>query len=100
MTGKTTLPGPDVSWKDITEGCAIYGGGTSAEVRTGDWRIMKPVFHEDKCRQCLLCAPCCPDMSIPVDKSGKRGDFDYYYCKGCGICANVCPFDAISMEKD
>ena len=58
-----------------------------------------PVFHADKCKQCLLCVPYCPDGSIPV-KGEYRLDFDYYYCKGCGICANVCPFDAIEMKKE
>ena len=57
---------PDVTWKDITPGCNIYEGGTSSVVETGDWRTMKPVIDWDKCRQCLLCAPVCPDMSIPV----------------------------------
>ena len=74
---------PDVTWKEITPGCNIYEGG--------DW---------DKCRQCLLCAPVCPDMSIPVNGEGKREDFDYFFCKGCGICANTCPFGAITMVKD
>ena len=83
---------PDVTWKDITPGCNIYEGGTSSVVETGDWRTMKPVIDWDKCRQCLLCAPVCPDMSIPVNGEGKREDFDYFFCKGCGICANTCPF--------
>ena len=52
----------------------------------------------DKCRQCLLCAPVCPDSSIPV-KNGKRLDFDYDHCKGCGICAKACPFGAITMKE-
>ena len=91
---------PDVTWKDITPGCNIYEGGTSSVVETGDWRTMKPVIDWDKCRQCLLCAPVCPDMSIPVNGEGKREDFDYFFCKGCGICANTCPFGAITMVKD
>ena len=81
-------------------GCNIYEGGTSSVVETGDWRTMKPVIDWDKCRQCLLCAPVCPDMSIPVNGEGKREDFDYFFCKGCGICANTCPFGAITMVKD
>ena len=91
---------PDVTWKDITPGCNIYEGGTSAMVETGDWRTMKPVIDWDKCKQCLLCAPVCPDMSIPVNQEGKREDFDYFFCKGCGICANTCPFGAITMVKN
>ena len=90
----------NVTWKDITVGCAIYEGGTSQDVQTGDWRTEKPILDWDKCKQCLLCVPVCPDMSIPVDAEGKRKDFDYFFCKGCGICANVCPFKAITMVKD
>lgn len=88
-----------VTWKDITPAGIITGGGTSKAFLTGDWRNMRPVLDEDKCRQCLLCAPVCPDSSIPV-RDGKRGQFDYDHCKGCGVCARVCPFDAIHMEKE
>ena len=90
---------PDVKWQDITLACDVFEGGTSAAIETGDWRTIKPVIDWDKCKQCLLCAPVCPDMSIPVLADGKRGDFDYFFCKGCGICANACPFNAISMVK-
>ena len=76
---------PDVTWKEITPGCNIYEGGTSATVETGDWRTMKPIIDWDKCKQCLLCVPVCPDMSIPVSAEGKREDFNYFFCKGCGI---------------
>lgn len=89
-----------ISWKEITPGGAIYEGGTSAAIKTGDWRSMKPVFVADKCKQCLLCAPVCPDMAIPIGGDGKRGDFDFFYCKGCGICYKVCPFGAIEFVKN
>ncbi|OUP70310.1 ferredoxin [Anaerotruncus colihominis] len=91
---------PSVTWKEITPGCNIFEGGTSQVVETGDWRTIKPVIDWAKCKQCLLCAPVCPDMSIPVNKEGKREDFDYFFCKGCGICANACPFGAITMVRD
>ena len=90
---------PDVTWKDITPGCNIYEGGTSSVVETGDWRTMKPVIDWDKCRQCLLCAPVCPDMSIPVNGEGKREDFDYFFCKGCGICAAFCPKSVLAVSE-
>ncbi len=87
-----------VSWKDITPGGEIYEGGTAAAIKTGEWRTDTPKFIADKCKQCLLCAPVCPDCSIPV-VDGKRGEFDLDHYKGCGICAKVCPFGAIEMMK-
>lgn len=89
----------DIKWQDITPGGVVYEAGSAERFRTGDWRSNRPIFIEEKCKQCLLCAPCCPDSSIPV-KDGKRLDFDMEHCKGCGICAKACPFDAIKMVKE
>ena len=85
-------------WQDLTPGGEIYEGGTSRLTMTGTWRSNTPVWDEKKCKQCLVCAPFCPDSSIPV-KEGKRAEFDYDHCKGCGICMNVCPFKAIEMKE-
>ena len=84
--------------QDLTEGLMMFAGATSKYFNTGEWRTNTPVFIADKCKQCLLCAPVCPDGSIPV-KDSKRADFDYDHFKGCGICANVCPFGAIVMME-
>ncbi len=83
---------------DLTEGLMIFAGGTAAQFSTGEWRTETPVFIEEKCKQCLLCAPVCPDSCIPV-KDGRRGAFDLDHCKGCGICVKSCPFDAIIMKE-
>ena len=83
-------------WTDITEGGFVLGEGNSEFFNTGDWRVRAPIWHQDKCKQCLLCFPVCPDSSIPV-KDGKRREFDLMHCKGCAICAKVCPFGAISV---
>ena len=88
-----------ITWQELTTGVEIYEPATSLLVETGDWRVNVPVFKEDKCKQCLLCVPFCPDSSIPV-KDGKRLDFDFKHCKGCGICVEVCPFDAIDFVKE
>ena len=80
----------------LTEGLMIFAGGTSKEFNTGEWRTNTPIFDEKKCKQCLLCAPACPDAAIPV-KDSKRAEFDYDHCKGCGICVKACPFGAIHM---
>ena len=89
--------GVKTKWQDLTEGMIVAGAGTSKDFLTGEWSTRKPEFMEDKCKQCLLCVPVCPDSSIPV-KDMKRGAFDYDHCKGCGICVKVCPFGAITME--
>lgn len=90
---------PEISWKEITPGGTIYETGNAEHFNTGDWRTMKPIFKEEKCKQCLLCAPACPDSSIPV-KGSKRLDFNFGHCKGCGVCVKVCPFDAIDFVKE
>lgn len=87
-------------WQDLTPGGTMIDAGNSLEFKTGDWRSIKPIYIEEKCKQCGLCFPVCPENAIPVNKEQKREDFNYDYCKGCGICANVCPFDAIEMKEE
>jgi len=85
-------------WREMTEGLQMYEPGTSKSFMTGEWRTSTPVWDREKCKQCLLCIPYCPDSCIrAVDN--KRQEFDYDHCKGCGICAKVCPFKAIVMEE-
>ncbi len=88
-----------IPWEKMTTGCEIYESGTSRLTQTGAWRSRSPEWIAEKCKQCLLCAPFCPDGSIPV-KDGKREEFDYDHCKGCGICIKVCPFDAIQWKGE
>ena len=84
-------------WQDITEGNKIYEAATSRQFKTGEWRTQDPVHIVDKCKECYLCVPVCPDSCIPVQDM-KRGAFDLDHCKGCGICVKSCPFGAITME--
>jgi pyruvate ferredoxin oxidoreductase delta subunit len=91
---------PDVNWKEITKGGLIPWAGNAELFNTGDWRSMKPIWLQDKCKQCLLCYPVCPDTSILVNEEGKRVDFDYDHCKGCGVCVKVCPFKAIDFVEE
>ena len=90
----------NTTWEETNPGGIISDAGNSKTFKTGDWRSMKPVFHPDKCKQCGLCFPVCPENSIPVNKEQKREDFNYDFCKGCGVCSKVCPFGAITMEEE
>lgn len=101
MSGKKELKDVpvDVKWKDITSGGTIASAGNAHLFKTGDWRSMKPIWIIEKCTQCMLCYPVCPDTAIPSE-DGKRTDFDYDHCKGCGVCAEVCPFDAIDFVEE
>ena len=84
-------------WEDITEGNKLFEAATSREFKTGEWRTQTPVHDKTKCKECYLCVPVCPDMSIQVAED-ESIVFDLEHCKGCGICSKVCPFDAIKME--
>ena len=76
--------------EEMTPGGDIYTAGNAREFKTGDWRSMCPKFISEKCKQCGLCFPVCPDDAIPVDENGKRGDFDFDYCKGCRcLCSSM-----------
>ena len=89
---------PDVTWQEITPGGTIYTPANSKNFKTGNWRSISPKYIVENCKQCGLCFPVCPEDSIPVNKEGKRDDFDFDSCKGCGVCAKVCPFNAIEMK--
>lgn len=97
MTDKRKTPTPEIKWTQIIPGGNILDAGNADEFKTGDWRSMKPVWIKEKCKQCLLCYPVCPDTAILVNEEGKRVEFDYDHCKGCGICVKVCPFKAIDF---
>lgn len=87
-------------WNDLTKAGEITDPGNSMRFATGDWRVMTPKWDIEKCKQCGLCWPVCPEDAIIVDKeTGKLIGIDLNYCKGCGICEKVCPFKAIEMKK-
>lgn len=90
----------ETTWRETTPGGIIIDAGNAEDFLTGDWRSMKPIWHQEKCKQCLLCFPVCPDSSIIVDDEGKMTGIDYDHCKGCGVCAQVCPFKSIDFVEE
>lgn len=94
LSEKMKLP-----WKNTPIAGVIFEPGSSAEYRTGDWRVAKkPVIDQKKCIKCWMCWIFCPDVAIIRDEKGVT--IDYAHCKGCAICAVECPVKAISMEND
>ena len=86
----------------VNLGAIITEPGSSLEYRTGSWRTLRPILHEDKCRFCNICWEFCPDSAIErADAREKRPVvIDYDYCKGCGICVRECPFGALEMVPE
>lgn len=68
------------------------------EVKTGNWRSIRPVIHKEKCTGCALCWKFCPDACITL-KDGKP-DISFDHCKGCGVCATECPTNCITMVDE
>jgi len=84
------------SWREIPLGGVAFR--LSTDVKTGDWRALRPVIDQNKCTKCLICWLFCPDM---YDYMGwRKVSVNYDYCKGCGICAHECPVKAISMVPE
>jgi len=84
------------AWKELAPGAVIPKAGSSAEKHTAGWRSNRPIWHSEKCIQCLRCWIFCPDSSIRV-QDGKVVGIDYDHCKGCGICAQECPKKVVAI---
>jgi pyruvate ferredoxin oxidoreductase gamma subunit len=83
-----------------TSAPAIHTSSNMVEVRTGLWRSLRPIVHEDKCHRCLwICGTACPDSAI---SKGTRGypTIDLEHCKGCMICVAECPSHAIETISE
>lgn len=69
-----------------------------SENKTGSWRTMAPVLHDEKCTGCQLCWKFCPEACIAME-DGKPV-IDMEHCKGCGICSAECPPKALTMAEE
>ena len=87
-----------VTWQKMTHGSHVFEPGNAVNFQTGDWRSDKPRLIKEKCKQCLLCFPVCPDSALPLNAKGEIDRIDFDFCKGCMACKEVCPFGAIEKE--
>lgn len=74
--------------------------GPVEPMKTGIWRLFRPVLNQEKCIKCFKCWIFCPDTAVDYLEKEVNFAINYDYCKGCGICNNECPVQAISMEKE
>lgn len=88
-----------VNTRPVYYAAVIAPAGSSQYTKTGSWRTFRPVFMNEKCTGCLICATLCPEGVIFSVARRKMG-VNYAYCKGCGICAEECPFDDIAMVHE
>lgn len=106
---KSVHPGPEISafdyqqpeWVELPfedahiSAPAIHGSLTSVQVKTGLWRIMRPVIEYDRCNHCWwVCSSACPHNAINVKDNTPLIDYDH--CVGCLICVAQCPPHAIT----
>ncbi len=78
---------------------AIHGSHTSELMKTGSWRLVRPVIDHERCKGCWwICSTFCPDSAIKVEDGIPRIDYDH--CKGCMICMVHCSAHAISLVKE
>ena len=84
--------------KEYIRGGNIHASATSLLVKTGGWRVFKPVLDATKCKQCKICYWFCPDACISM--TDEAIEINYDYCKGCSLCAVECPTAAITMERE
>ena len=78
----------------------IHAPQTSVKVRTGLWRILRPVINYEHCNHCWwICSNSCPDSAINIEQ-GNIPVVDYDHCKGCMICVAQCPAHAIETMAE
>ncbi len=77
----------------------VHAVANSVQVRTGLWRVLRPVIDDNRCHGCWwVCSSLCPDGVIAVE--GDRPRVDYEHCKGCMVCVAVCPHHAIEAVPE
>ena len=77
----------------------IHGRRTSELMKTGAWRLRRPMIDTNLCKGCWwICSTFCPDSAITA-KDG-RPHIDYGHCKGCMICMVQCSAHAITLMDE
>jgi len=107
-------PSPVLGYETAPIGGVIpYPGNTISNDLSMSRTGWMPLFKEEECIHCGLCATVCPDFCLvwtheeptadqgngSVPKVRLKG-VDYQYCKGCMRCIETCPTEAMTRVTE
>ncbi|MGD2129349.1 MAG: 2-oxoacid:acceptor oxidoreductase family protein [Lysobacterales bacterium] len=108
-------PGPVLGYETAPIGGVIpQPGNTIANDLSMSRTGWMPLFKEEECVHCGLCATVCPDFclvwkqeELTPDPAGDGPEptvrlkgVDYQYCKGCMRCVETCPTEAMTRTAE
>jgi pyruvate ferredoxin oxidoreductase gamma subunit len=107
-------PSPVLGYETAPIGGVIpYPGNTISNDLSMSRTGWMPLFKEEECIHCGLCATVCPDFCLvwthetaaaeegngSVPRVRLKG-VDYQYCKGCMRCIETCPTEAMTRVTE
>lgn len=72
-------------------------GGVTKETKEMIHHGTRPVYNEEKCTYCGICAKVCPFNAIKVED--KKWIYNIKRCFGCGVCVENCRVGAIVHKE-
>lgn len=102
-------PAPVLGYETAPIGGVIpYPGNTISNDLSMSRTGWMPLFKEEECIHCGLCATVCPDFCLVWTHEQSNGEVpkvrlkgvDYQYCKGCMRCIETCPTEALTRVTE
>jgi pyruvate ferredoxin oxidoreductase gamma subunit len=102
-------PSPVLGYETAPIGGVIpFAGNTISNDLSASRTGWMPLFKEEECIHCGLCATVCPDFCLSWTHEQTNGELpkvrlkgvDYQYCKGCMRCIETCPTEALTRVSE
>jgi len=102
-------PAPVLGYETAPIGGVIpYPGNTVSNDLSMSRTGWMPLFTDEECIHCGLCATVCPDFCLVWTHEQSNGNIpkvrlkgvDYQYCKGCMRCIETCPTEAMTRVTE
>lgn len=102
-------PAPVLGYETAPIGGVIpYPGNTVSNDLSMSRTGWMPLFTDEECIHCGLCATVCPDFCLVWTHEQSNDDIpkvrlkgvDYQYCKGCMRCIETCPTEAMTRVTE